>query len=143
MEVSYSDDDNSINNEENLSHNLSAYTGVSTTFKIRSIQSTFINDTEKLLDIMRIIAKYNDFDILQTMVHNVRTLERGTSIVFVGDDMTITLRTIPENRYLTLHMHTTKVYDTYQSIFDIYDFLVEAFEADYDSRDINIFDHLI
>jgi hypothetical protein len=146
MEVLQSDDEvDEDDKNANFNNDIprGVYGGISATFEIRLIQSPFVNDKEKLLDIMRVIARYNEFDISQTIVHNTRNPDGGVSVIFMGDDSMITMRADPKNKYITLHIQTTVLYETHQRIFDIYDFLVEALDADYDCRDINIVDHIM
>jgi hypothetical protein len=141
-----------IINSDDESDNLSLYgelmstrMGMSGTFQLPNILSPIIHEREKIIDILYVISKYNDFLISQTVVHKKETVGGGFVITFVGSDVNMTISTFPSINYARFHINTyhNDEHMTDTLMFDIYSFLVQAFESTYDSKYIEFSNYSI
>jgi hypothetical protein len=139
MEVEYSDTDDS---DSELRDNINQdKIGVSAIFELRDIMGDNMHDRDKLSDIMRVIFKRNDYPIVQTLVHNKYTVSGGYILTFIGNDIHMTLNTSPENAFALFTIYTTRVEGNWGMFFEIYEFLTDALNCEYDSKHFNVTEH--
>ena len=109
------------------------------TCDLRNIKKPdMLNNFDNICKVLDIICIYNNFNIIQKIYHEVSPL--GYSIIYILSECHISLYSFPEKNYIAFDIYTCRYYENNSVYFKIYDFLVEAFDADYDSDAITVID---
>ena len=121
----------------------SAALGVSCTMELRNASNAgALCDAGSVGKVLEVLNIYNGFGVAQTMVHTSCAGSKARIFAHAGDDTHITLRTFPAQRYATVCIFTCKpLFERERVFFEIYDFLTQAFAADYDSSCISFVEH--
>jgi S-adenosylmethionine/arginine decarboxylase-like enzyme len=89
--------------------------------RIRNIRD--LTSKTRLLQILDVICEYNDFEI-------VEKTDNGNAITYIlANSSHLTIEVFPENRYLALDLFTFREIDTDDIYEKIFEFLMQALDA--------------
>lgn len=109
------------------------------TCDLRNIKKQDMLDSfDNICKVLDTICIYNNLTIIQKIHHQF--IPHGFSIIYMLAESHISIHSFPEKKYIAFDIYTCRNYDNNTEYFKIYDFLVDAFGADYSSDAINIID---
>jgi S-adenosylmethionine decarboxylase len=105
---------------------------------VKGIRNTErLNDTKKIILLLRNICKQNNFDILQESCHEFKPI--GCSALFLLSESHISIHTFPERNHMSFDLYTCREYEDNNAYFKIYDYIIDYLDASMDS-DFRIID---
>lgn len=115
---------------------------------IKNIKNHQLLNTPSLLtDLLDHICQTYDYSILQKSQHIFEP--QGFTTLYLLSESHISIHTFPENNYAAIDIYTCRQYADNQVYLEIYDFLIEQFDADREQKPIIIdrnfytFSHLL
>lgn len=96
---------------------------------IKNIKNqALINDPKKLTNLLDNICKTYDYTILNKSQHEFEP--QGFTAVYLLSESHISIHTYPENNYAAIDIYTCRQYPDNQRYLEIYQFLIQEFEAE-------------
>jgi hypothetical protein len=108
------------------------------TVDIKNMRGYFHLYADNLSKVMDIIAKYNQYNVIQKTIIKKTDCIGGYNIIYVCCEGMFYLSTYEFYDYATFHMDVCRVPERHREFFDIFDFLTEVFNSDSKSENINI-----
>jgi len=118
----FSDKHNKTNNYIEMS------TGKHMICDIKNIKNLdLLNNPEKILELLDIICYVNNYPILQKSSHEFEP--QGFTAIYLLSESHISIHTFPENNYVAIDIYTCRQYHDNETYLEIYDFLINEFDA--------------
>jgi S-adenosylmethionine decarboxylase len=96
---------------------------------IKNIKNhTLIHDLEHIKNILDTICINNNFTILNKTEHLFEP--QGLSILYLLSESHISIHTFPERNYIAFDLYTCRNYPDNSNYLNIYNYLIECFDAD-------------
>ena len=96
---------------------------------IKNIRNkNLIHDLKKMELLLETICKAYDFTVLNRAAHEFSP--QGLSILYLLSESHISIHTFPERDYIALDIYTCREYTDNSVYLEIYDYLIDNFEAD-------------
>jgi len=97
---------------------------------IKNIRNkNLIHDLTKINGLLETICKEYDFTVLNRAGHEFSP--QGLSILYLLSESHISIHTFPERDYIALDIYTCREYTDNSVYLEIYDYLIDNFEADH------------
>lgn len=97
---------------------------------IKNIRNkNLIHDLTKIKILLDTICKAYDFTVLNRGSHEF--VPEGLSILYLLSESHISIHTFPERDYIALDIYTCREYNDNSVYLEIYDYLIDSFEADH------------
>lgn len=87
-----------------------------------------LHDLDKMKTLLETICANYDFSILEKVDHKFHP--EGISILYLLSESHLSIHTFPEKYYIALDLYTCRQYDDNSVYLEIYDYLVDCFQAD-------------
>jgi S-adenosylmethionine decarboxylase len=95
---------------------------------IKNIRNkNLIHDLTKINGLLDTICKEYDFTVLNRAAHEFSP--QGLSILYLLSESHISIHTFPERNYIALDIYTCREYTDNSVYLEIYDYLIDRFEA--------------
>lgn len=96
---------------------------------IKNIRNkNLIHDLKKMELLLETICKAYDFTVLNRAAHEFSP--QGLSILYLLSESHISIHTFPERDYIALDIYTCREYTDNSVYLEIYDYLIDIFEAE-------------
>ena len=90
-----------------------------------------LHDLEGLKTVLDYICDKYDFTILNRATHTFSPY--GITILYMLSESHISIHTFPENNYMALDIYTCRQYDNNDVYNEIYNYLIDTFDALYET----------
>lgn len=102
---------------------------------IKNIRNkNLIHDLKKMELLLDMICQAYDFTVLNRAAHEFSP--QGLSILYLLSESHISIHTFPERDYIALDIYTCREYKDNSVYLEIYDYLIDSFEADHETPTI-------
>ena len=89
---------------------------------------TLLSTPKQITDLLDNICKKYKYTILQKSTHKFEP--QGFTALYLLSESHISIHTFPENNYAAIDIYTCRQYPDNQVYLEIYDYLIEQFQAD-------------
>jgi len=111
-----------------MSYETQSYSGIHMVCDIKEIENMeILNDIESLKQILDIICKKYDFNILNKIEHQFQP--QGSTIIYMLSESHISIHTFPEKKYMAFDIYTCRQYNDNYTYNWIYNYLIETLKA--------------
>jgi S-adenosylmethionine decarboxylase len=86
-----------------------------------------LHDLEGIKTLLDTICKQNDFSILEKVEYKFHP--EGLTLLYLLSESHISIHTFPERDYIALDLYTCRTYNDDRTYLEIYDSLIDAFNA--------------
>ena len=89
---------------------------------------TLLSTPKQITDMLDNICKKYNYTILQKSTHEFEP--QGFTAIYLLSESHISIHTFPEKQYAAIDIYTCRQYPDNQVYLEIYDYLIEQFQAD-------------
>ena len=89
---------------------------------------TLLSTPKQITDLLDNICEKYNYKILQKSTHEFEP--QGFTAIYLLSESHISIHTFPENKYAAIDIYTCRQYTDNQVYLEIYDYLIEQFQAE-------------